>query len=37
MYMGYMTLYMMALGMTGSQVGLVTSLGLFVQIFYVHF
>lgn len=34
MYIGYMTLYMLALGMTKSQVGLVTSLGLAANIVF---
>ena len=34
MYTGYMTLYMLELGMTKSQVGMVTSLGLAVHIFF---
>jgi len=34
MYFGYMTLYMLELGMTKSQVGLVTSLGLAVHILF---
>ena len=34
MYTGYMTLYMLELGMTKAQVGMVTSLGLGVAIFF---
>ena len=34
MYISYMTLYMLELGMTKSQVGMVTSLGLAVNIFF---
>ena len=35
MYIGYMTLYMLELGVTLTQVGIITSLGLGVQIFFV--
>jgi len=34
MYAGYMTLYMLELGMTVTQVGMITSLGLAVHIFF---